>query len=88
MFRFELSKQVPLSGTEYDFVIYVGLHSSMLAMPCKVRMQLEEIREETYNVHYKFDIEAKIILQNAPNDIGRNIIAGMACQRSTSSLQI
>jgi hypothetical protein len=47
-------------------------------MPRKVRMQLEEIREETYNVHYKFDIEAKVILQNAPNDISRNIISGMA----------
>jgi hypothetical protein len=45
-------------------------------------MQLHEIREETYNVHYKFDVEAKIILQNAPNDIGRNIIPGMAYQQS------
>ena len=83
MFRFELSKQVPLSGADYDFVIYVGLHSSVLVTPCKVRMQLEEIREGTYNVHYKFDIEAKIILQNAPNDIGRNIIPGMAYKQST-----
>jgi len=41
-------------------------------------MQLDEIREETYNVHYKFDIEGKVILQNAPNDIRRNIIPGMA----------
>jgi hypothetical protein len=47
-------------------------------MPRKVRMQLDEIREETYNVHYKFDIEGKVILQNTPNDIGRNIIPGMA----------
>ena len=80
MFRFELSKQVPLSGTDYDFVIHVGLHSFALApmMPHKVRMQLEEIREETYNVHHKFDIEGKVILQNAPNNIGRNIIPGMA----------
>jgi hypothetical protein len=80
MFRFELSKQVLLSGTDYDFVIHVGLHSFMLApmMPRKARMQLDEIREETYNVHYKFDIEGKVILQNASNDIGRNIIPGMA----------
>jgi len=41
-------------------------------------MQLDEIGEETYNIHYKFDIKGKVILQNAPNDIGRNIIPGMA----------
>ena len=80
MFRFELSKQVPLSGTDYDFVIHVGLHSCMLALmfPCKGRMQLDGITEEAYNVHYKFDIKAKVILQNAPDDIRRNIIPGMA----------
>jgi len=40
-------------------------------------MQVDEIREETYNIHYKFDVEGKVILQNTPNDIGRNIIPGM-----------
>jgi hypothetical protein len=29
MFRFELSEQVPLSGTYYDFVVNVGLYSSL-----------------------------------------------------------
>jgi hypothetical protein len=32
----------------------------------------------THDIHYKFDIEAKIILQNTPNDIRRNIISGVA----------
>jgi hypothetical protein len=36
----------------------------------KIRMQFEEIREEPYNVHYKFDLEGKVIFQNAPNYIG------------------
>lgn len=61
-----------MPGTDYDFVIHVGLHLFALAqmMLRKIRMRLEEIREDTYNVHYKFDLEAKVIIQNAPNDIG------------------
>ena len=47
-------------------------------MPRKVQRKLDEIRKETYNIHYKFDIEGKVIPQDAPNDIGRNIIPGMA----------
>ena len=61
-----------MPSTDYDFVIHVGLHSFALAqmMLRKIRMQFEEIREEPYNVHYKFDLEGKVIFQNAPNDIG------------------
>jgi hypothetical protein len=42
------------------------------------------MREEIYNVHYKFDIEAKVIPQDAPYNIGRNIIPGMTYPQSTS----
>lgn len=46
-------------------------------------MQLDKMRGETYDVHYKFDIEGKVVFQNAPNDIRRNIIPGMAYKQST-----